>query len=105
MYKLVYFVPANHLETVKNALFAIGLGKSDHYEHCCWQVLGEMQYKPLPGSNPAVGGINQLQVSAEYRVEMICPEALLELAVSTLKKVHPYEIPAYEFYKLHQLKV
>ncbi|MDF2867351.1 MAG: NGG1p interacting factor [Gammaproteobacteria bacterium] len=102
MYKLVFFVPESHLESVKNALFACGAGKTAKYSHCCWQIRGQMQFKPLPTSEPAVGERGTLTMTEEYRVEMICEEIHLKRVISELKKVHPYEEPAYEIYELEQ---
>jgi structural hemagglutinin/hemolysin toxin protein RtxA len=102
MYKLVVFVPATHLEKVKNALFARGAGRSANYSHCCWQTLGQMQYLPLPSSDPAVGKPGEMVATQEYKVEMVCEEQYLSSVIAELKKVHPYEEPAYEIYKLEQ---
>ncbi len=102
MYKLVCFVPKSHLELVKSALFACGAGKTTKYSHCCWQTLGQMQFKPLAASDPKVGEQHKLSLSEEYRVEMVCEEKYLKQVINELKKVHPYEEPAYEVYKLEQ---
>lgn len=103
MYKLVFFVPESHLERVKDTVFALGAGKTLKYSHCCWQVLGQMQFKPLPASDPAIGEQGKLTLTNEYRVEMICEERYLKTVIEGLKKVHPYEEPAYEIYKLEQV--
>ena len=52
MYKLVFFVPESHLDVVKEAVFATGAGRMGHYSHCCWQILGEGQFMPMPGAHP-----------------------------------------------------
>jgi len=100
MYKLNYYVPADAKESTKEALFAIGVGKFDNYEYCCWESLGEGQFKPVNGANPHIGKLNTLEKVAEYKVEMICSDALIQKAVSTLKEVHPYEEVAYEVFKM-----
>ena len=103
VYKLVFYVPASHLETVKDAVFATGAGSFGHYDHCCWQVLGEGQFRPLPGSSPHLGRANRLTIVSEYRVELICAEALITTAVAALKAAHPYEEPAYDLQKLEMV--
>ena len=55
MYKLCFYVPDSHLEAVKKAVFAIGAGRIGAYDSCCWQVLGQGQYRPLEGSQPFLG--------------------------------------------------
>jgi hypothetical protein len=100
MYKLSFYVPESHLEAVKNALFAKGAGQYKAYDQCCWQVPGVGQYRPLPNSQPYCGKVNQLERVAEYKVEMICDDAVIKEIVQTLLSVHPYEEPAYEVYKI-----
>jgi hypothetical protein len=100
MYKLSFYVPESHLETVKNALFAKGAGRYKAYEQCCWQVLGVGQFRPLHESQPYLGKVNQLEKVTEYKVEMICNDAEIKEIVQTLLSVHPYEEPAYEIYKI-----
>jgi len=100
MYKLCFFVPESHLEEVKSALFEIGAGKIGQYDCCCWQVKGLGQFRPLSGSNPYVGELNGLTKEEEYKVEMVCDAFLIKDVVDVLKETHPYEVPAYEVYKL-----
>jgi hypothetical protein len=100
MYKLSFYVPESHLEPVKNALFAKGAGYYKSYDHCCWQVKGEGQFRPLADSQPYLGRTRQLEKVVEYKVEMICIDAVVKNVVQTLLNVHPYEEPAYEIYKI-----
>ncbi len=100
MYKLIFYVPANHLEPIKDALFEKGAGRFKNYDRCCWQILGEGQFRPLSGSQPFLGKDLQLEKVPEYKVEMICSEQLIKTVSQTLLKVHPYEEPAYEIYKI-----
>ena len=100
MYKLSFYVPKSHLELVKNALFAKGAGRYNAYDQCCWQVQGEGQFRPLADSQPYLGRTRQLEEVTEYKVEMICIDAVVKNVVQTLLNVHPYEEPAYEIYKI-----
>ncbi len=100
MYKLSFYVPESHLEPVKSALFAKGAGHYKAYDQCCWQVRGEGQFRPLVNSEPYLGRVNQLEKVVEYKVEMICTDAVIKEVVQTLLSVHPYEEPAYEVYKI-----
>jgi len=103
MYKLSFFVPESHLETVKSALFKAGAGKIGQYDCCCWQVKGLGQFRALEGSNPYVGQQGQIENVAEYKVEMVCESSLIKEVVKVLKQTHPYETPAYEVVKLESL--
>lgn len=103
MYKLSFFVPESHLELVKLALFNKGAGRIGDYDCCCWQVLGEGQFRPLKGSLPYIGQQGQLEKVAEYKVEMVCEDQLVKQVVLALLDAHPYQQPAYELYKLASL--
>lgn len=96
MYKICFYVPESHTELVKNAMFQAGAGKIADYAACAWQVLGEGQFMPLEGSHAFIGQKHQLEKVKEYKVEMVCETALIQAAISALKKAHPYETPAYQ---------
>ena len=100
MYKLCFYIPESHLEAVKAAVFATGAGTIGDYGHCCWQVLGQGQFKPLPGSQPFIGDEGKLETVAEYKVEMVCGDDTIKAAVTALKASHPYEEPAYDVWRL-----
>ena len=100
MYKLSFYVPASHLEQVKNALFEAGAGQYQGYDCCCWQTLGEGQFRPLPGSQPFLGETAKLEKIAEYKVEMICSALRIKTELQALIEAHPYEQPAYDVYQV-----
>jgi len=100
MYKLCFFVPESHLETVKEALFSIGAGRIGDYDACAWQVLGEGQFRPLQGSQPFIGNTDKMTRLAEYKVEMVCADQLIKQAIAILLAAHPYQQPAYEIYQI-----
>lgn len=100
MHKLCFYVPESHLEQVKDAVFKAGAGRIGHYDRCCWQVLGEGQFRPLPGSSPYLGKDNEIERVAEYRVEMVCDEAVIKDVVEALRQSHPYETPAFDLLNL-----
>jgi hypothetical protein len=97
MKKLTVYIPEGHLEAVKEALFAAGAGRYAQYDRVCWQVLGTGQFRPLKGSHPAIGEVGQDCHVAEYRLEMICEDALVSAVTAALRAVHPYEVPAFDF--------
>ena len=102
MYKFCFYVPESHLDSVKTAVFKTGAGTIGDYQHCCWQVLGQGQFKPLPGSQPFIGEQDKLEVVAEYKVEMVCNDDLIQAAVDAFKAAHPYEEPAYHIWRLEE---
>lgn len=95
MYSVVFYVPEENLETVKEALFAAGAGKIGDYQRCAWQVQGTGQFCPMPGADPYIGTVDKLEKVNEYKVEMVCEEQNILAVLQALKKAHPYEEPAY----------
>ncbi len=100
MYKLTLFVPDSHLESVKTALFEAGAGRIGNYDHCCWQVQGVGQFRPLMGSNPHTGSHNTLESLQEWRVEMVVADDCIHDVIKALKQSHPFETPAYDVIKV-----
>lgn len=109
MFKLVFYVPEAQLDVVKTAIFNSGAGKIGHYDQCCWQVLGEGQFRPLLGAQPFIGRAPKREEEAsvekvkEYRVELVCSDERIQAAITALKQAHPYEEPAYDVWQLADL--
>ena len=94
-YLLCFYVPESALEQVKEAVFGAGAGRIGHYDRCCWQAVGQGQFRPLAGSNPTLGRHGALERVVEYKVEMVCEAKFIRAAVRALKDAHPYEEPAW----------
>ncbi len=102
MYKLNFFVPQEHKEKVKEALFNIGVGKYKNYDCCSFETLGNGQFRAINDAKPFLGTLNEIETVKEYKVEMICSNELIQKAVNVLKENHPYEEVAYEVFKLEE---
>ena len=87
---------ARLLEQVKSAVFNAGAGRIGNYDSCCWQVLGQGQFRPLLGSKPFLGRQDAVEPVPEYRVEMVCSAQCVGAAVAALLDAHPYEEPAWD---------
>ncbi|WP_137819515.1 MULTISPECIES: YqfO family protein [unclassified Pseudomonas] len=103
MYKLCFYVPETHLDVVKNAVFAAGAGHIGAYDSCCWQTLGQGQFRPLAGSQPFLGQAGLVEHVAEWKVELVVADELIHGAVKALRMAHPYETPAFEVWRLSDL--
>lgn len=103
MYKLVFYVPETHVEAVKTSVFATGAGRIGDYDSCCWQILGQGQFRPLDGSQPYLGERGRIERVSEYRVELVCEDDLIRPALAALRDAHPYEEPAYDVWQLADL--
>ena len=103
MFKLVFFVPESHKESVKQAVFDQGAGRYDGYDSCSWETKGTGQFKPLTGSQPFIGVQDEIETVEEYRVEMICSEQHIKSVLRALIHAHPYETPAYDIQSIKTL--
>ena len=100
MYKICVYVPENSVENVKQALFDAGAGKIGNYDSCCWQTDGIGQFRPLDGSNPAIGSLNKVETVSEVKLELVCEGDLIKSAIQALRDSHPYEEPAFDVWEL-----
>jgi hypothetical protein len=104
MYKLCFYVPETHLEEVKKAVFAAGGGRIGAYDSCCWQALGQGQFRPLEGSQAFIGQMGRVEQVAEWKVELVVVDELIHDAVKALKNHHPYETPAFQVWRLSDIQ-
>ena len=102
-YKLVVFVPIKSINKVSNAIFQAGAGNIGNYSNCGFTTTGQGTFKPLKGSNPVIGKKGTLEKVDEIRFEAIVPSQCLEDVIAAMKKAHPYEMPAYDVIKLHDI--
>jgi dinuclear metal center YbgI/SA1388 family protein len=100
-YKLVVFVPIESAAKVSSAIFAAGAGVIGNYSHCSFQAQGQGSFLPLEGAKPAIGKKGKTEKVAEVRFETIVPAEKLDAAIAAMKKAHPYEVPAFDCYKLY----
>lgn len=97
-YRLDTYVPETHVEQVKQALCEAGAGRIGNYDCCMWQTKGTGQFRPLEGSNPFIGNKNLVEHVEEIKLEMIVSPDLIDQVIEALKKSHPYETPAYQYW-------
>lgn len=95
MYQISFYVPEADREAVKVAMFDAGGGRIGDYDHCCWQVRGIGQFRPLAGANPHIGTVGDIEQVDEWRVEMVVADECVTAVVAAMKAAHPYEEPAY----------
>lgn len=95
MIQIIVFVPIEHKEKVKEAMFEAGAGKIGNYDKCSFEYQGVGQFRPLEGSQPFIGKINQIEWVPEVKVEMICEDKFFESVIKAMLKAHPYQTPAY----------
>lgn len=100
LYKIVTFVPFEHAEKVRNAMFDNGAGNIGNYDSCSFNLKGEGTFRGNENSHPFVGQKGNIHTEAEVRIETIVPSHLKNKIINALIKAHPYEEVAYDIYAL-----
>ena len=101
MYKLCIYIPATHIDIVKEAIFEAGAGKIGNYDCCSWQTLGEGQFRPNDNANPFIGTANKIETVEEYKLETVVAKDKIKQVIAALKQAHPYEEVAYDVFELY----
>ena len=74
--KLVTFVPADHAEAVRTALFDAGAGHIGQYDSCSFNAEGKGSFRALEGTHPFAGEIGKFHFENEIRIETVFPADL-----------------------------
>jgi len=103
--KLVTYIPTEHYEKVRDALYEVGCGHIGNYDSCGFATAGFGNFRPLDGSNPVQGKVGKFEQVEEIRMETIFVSGMEGIVIDTLKHVHPYEEVAYDIYAVEQSPV
>jgi dinuclear metal center YbgI/SA1388 family protein len=98
--KLVVFVPDDAAERVLDAVAGAGAGGIGNYERCAWTTSGTGTFRPLPGADPTVGSVGEVERVRETRIETVLPRTAREHVLRAMLRAHPYEEPAYDVFEL-----
>ena len=98
--KLVVYVPETHLKKVDNAIISAGAGEIGNYDSCHFRTKGIGTFRPLTGSNPTKGELNNRSEISEYRIEYIVSSHKLNSVLSGMFEAHPYEEVAHDIFPL-----
>ena len=99
-HKLVWFVPEDSLDATREAVFAAGAGRIGEYERCSWYAEGTGTFLGGASTSPAVGERGVEERVPELRLETVFPDERQDDIVAALRRVHPYEEPAFDVYSL-----
>ncbi|WP_281888183.1 Nif3-like dinuclear metal center hexameric protein [Paenibacillus sp. YYML68] len=98
--KLVVFVPIEHADKVRSAMFEAGAGGIGRYTECSFNIEGVGTFKPGEGTDPFIGKPGKAEQAHEVRIETIVPQSAERRVVQAMLKAHPYEEVAYDLYAL-----
>ena len=93
--KLYTYVPVDHAEVLRSALFTAGAGNISNYSECSFNIAGEGTFMAGEGSNPFIGEIGSRHCENELKIEMIFPAWHENSIIKALQATHPYEEVAY----------
>ena len=98
--KVVTFVPETHAETLRKALFKAGAGHIGHYSACSFTAEGFGTFLAEENTHPYVGEPGLLHTEKEVRIETVFPAFKQTAVIHAILSAHPYEEPAFDFYRL-----
>ena len=102
-FKIVTFVPANKIDTMRQALDQAGAGRIGDYRTCSFTTTGVGTFHGEAGTKPTVGSTGRLEHIEEWRLEMTVCSDDRSAAERALIQAHPYEEPAYDVYPLENV--
>jgi dinuclear metal center YbgI/SA1388 family protein len=98
--KIVVFVPSDHAEKVRDAMFSAGAGSVGDYDRCSYYSSGTGTFRAGDNSSPWVGERGTDHHEPEVRVESVMPRYLAGRVVTAIKRVHPYEEVAFDIFNM-----
>jgi dinuclear metal center YbgI/SA1388 family protein len=98
--KLFCFVPVDHLEAVRSAIFSAGAGHIGKYSECGFAVEGAGTFLAGEGTQPFIGRQGSRHTEKEARLEVVVPAHLSAAVVKAMIDAHPYEEVAYDLVSL-----
>jgi len=101
LYKLVTFIPQEHIKSLQLALYEAGGGQIGDYDNCSYYSSGTGSFRPLDNANPFIGTSGVDEEVSEARLEIVFEEYNLKKITKGLFENHPYETPAYDIIKIH----
>jgi dinuclear metal center YbgI/SA1388 family protein len=98
--KLVTFIPASHLEKVREALFEAGAGVIGNYDKCGFTVDGTGSFRAGQGAKPFSGEPGKMHFEHEIRFETVIFSHMKTEVIRALLSSHPYEEVAFDLYPI-----
>jgi dinuclear metal center YbgI/SA1388 family protein len=94
--KILIHVPADAVEKVANAIFAVGAGVIGEYDHCSFRMRGTGTFRGNKNTHPTLGQAERFETLEEMRLDVLADNAILPEVVTAIRRSHPYEEPAFD---------
>ncbi|MGL5380530.1 cytochrome C biogenesis protein [Clostridium sp.] len=91
--KFEIFIPLSFVDRLREEINKTGALTIGTYDNCISISKVTGFWRPLEGSSPYIGETNSLSSEEEAKVEFRCKIELVDLVLSTIKKIHPYDEP------------
>ncbi len=101
--KLTTYVPHDHAEEVRLALFKAGGGTIGNYDYCSFNSEGYGTYRGNENSNPVIGEKGKVHTENETFISVIFEKHKENNILTSLINAHPYEEVAYDIVSLDNL--
>lgn len=98
--KLFTFVPVEHAEALRAALFAAGAGHIGEYSETSFNAEGTGTFRGSENTRPFVGEPGKRHEEKEVKIEVILPPYRRSAVLKALFTTHPYEEVAYDLVSL-----
>ncbi|WP_417429915.1 Nif3-like dinuclear metal center hexameric protein [Halpernia sp.] len=98
--QLQVYVPKEYSENLKEALFKAGAGNIGFYDECSFKISGDGTFRPIEGSNPFSGNLNERKNTSEDLISVIFESYKLSKILAVMKNSHPYEEVAHQIINL-----
>ena len=103
-YKVITFIPLDHVTPVAQAMYEAGAGQIGHYAQCGFQSEGTGTFLPLDQARPFVGQRGKLEQLQEIRLETVVRADCVQAVIAALRSAHPYEAPAFDVFRHHDVE-
>jgi len=91
--KLEIFIPESHFPQLQETLQRVDAGHIGNYDSCLSYSPVMGTWRPLPGTSPFIGTVNEVSCEQELKVEVTIRSERLQETITAVKSVHPYEEP------------
>lgn len=98
--KLTVYVPHDHMDLVRDAMFGAGAGHIGNYDQCSFVSEGLGSFRGGEETNPYIGAKGERHVEAESKIEVVVARHLQENVVNAMLEAHPYEEVAFDLHLL-----
>ncbi len=98
LYKLTIFCPDDPqiIMDIIQAASKAGAGTIGNYNECSFVTKGIATWRPNKDSDPTFGRVGRWEKINEARIEMHCPETVLEAVGKAVRAEFAYEEPVIE---------